>query len=651
MGTDRKLIRTRKRGHFVCREVLDNRIGSSCNGSRQCVPTLTSFPSALILASSQSGEPRMMSAVRGRRLCLTKHNGRSTRLLWLTAVICGFFACPRTRALDRDRDITQFHHTVWLAREGAPSQISALVQTTDGYLWFGSDRGLFQFDGVQFKLFEPLSGIRFPSNNINSLMATSDGGLWISFNPWGIGFLKNGRFLLFKPRFELTSFASDLDGRIWAGTIAGLFLLDGNDWLEIANDWNFTGRRIWAMFVDHSGTLWVAVDNTLVFLRRGSKKFQQTGIRVTGVVRIGQDSGGRLWLSQYDRTLQALDGKGQILNSPRIEIPATNFLVDRDGSLWMVGFLKGVARLRFPEQLGNRTIGLDSPKLERFTQKNGLTDNTVNHVFEDREGNIWVTSDTGVDRFRYSHLVPVKLPSPSRYSTLVAGSRGDLWVGSDVLAPFRHIQREKLISLPTRARISSVYQQSENTVWWGAREGIWRQQGDLFDFFPQPPQLPLDWMWEVFPDDRSGGLWVASGDFGLIHFKEGAWTFPRMPEGLPHLTPSASFHETAGRTWLAYRDDRVFLLTREAVRKYSHEDGLDIGRIRVIRGHGSQMFFGGELGLAVLQDGRFTTIRSPEEQPLGAVTGIVEAADGSLWLNGQHGIVRIPSSDVLQLAK
>src|SRR5215467_2529481 len=284
MGTDRKLIRTRKRGHFVCREVLDNRIGSSCNGSLQCVHTLTSFPSALLLASSQSGEPRMMSAVRGRRLCLTKHIGRSTGLLWLTAVICGCFACPPTRALDRDRAITQFHHTAWLAREGAPSQINAVVQTTDGYLWFGSERGLFQFDGVQFKLFEPPAGIRFPSSNINSLMATPDGGLWISFNPSGIGFLKNDRFVLFDlPRFELISFVRDLEGRIWAGTMTGLLLLDGNDWLEIANDWNFTGHRIWTMFVDRSGTLWVAVDNTLVFLRRGSSKFQQTGTRVAGV--------------------------------------------------------------------------------------------------------------------------------------------------------------------------------------------------------------------------------------------------------------------------------------------------------------------------------------------------------------------------------
>ena len=45
-------------------------------------------------------------------------------------------------ALDRDRTLTQFHHTAWTAKDGAPSQISALAQTQDGYLWIGSARGL-----------------------------------------------------------------------------------------------------------------------------------------------------------------------------------------------------------------------------------------------------------------------------------------------------------------------------------------------------------------------------------------------------------------------------------------------------------------------------------------------------------------------------
>lgn len=58
-------------------------------------------------------------------------------------------------ALDRDRALTQFHHTAWRASDGAPSQTSALAQTADGYLWIGSARGLFRFDGVRFETYAP----------------------------------------------------------------------------------------------------------------------------------------------------------------------------------------------------------------------------------------------------------------------------------------------------------------------------------------------------------------------------------------------------------------------------------------------------------------------------------------------------------------
>ena len=482
-------------------------------------------------------------------------------------------------------------------------------------------------------------------------MSTPDGGLWISFNPSGLGFLKQGKFVYFdQPRFELVSFARDLEGRIWAGTRAGLFLFDGNDWLEIGESANFVGHRIWTMFVDRSGTLWVAVDNTVVFLRRGSNTFAQTGTHLAGVPRIAQASDGRLWLSQWDRPLQAIGQDGRILPTPKIVDTAVNFLFDRDGALWMVGDMHGVCRLRFPERLANRIVSAHDPELERFTEHEGLTDDTAITLLEDREGNIWVASNKGINRFRHSRLVPLKLPSTNRSSTLMAANRDEIWIASDQRSPFLRIRGDKIISTTTRARISSVYRESESTVWWGGLGGLWRQQNDRFDFFPQPERFAVDWVWEVFPDDSEGGLWVELGDFGLIHFKNGLWTFPRKPEGLPDLLPSAAFRETEGRTWLGYDDSRVVLLTPGQVRVYSREDGIDIGRIRVIRGHGSQIFVGGELGLAVLENGRFATVRMSENRAFGAITGMVETPDGALWLNERSGIVYISPIDISQLA-
>jgi Two component regulator propeller. len=81
----------------------------------------------------------------------------------------------------RDRTIEQFYHTAWTVREGAPGQVTALAQSADGYLWLGTQTGLYRFDGVRFERYRPRSGGDFPASSVASLYAPPDGGLWVGF--------------------------------------------------------------------------------------------------------------------------------------------------------------------------------------------------------------------------------------------------------------------------------------------------------------------------------------------------------------------------------------------------------------------------------------------------------------------------------------
>ena len=304
--------------------------------------------------------------------------------------------CIPAFSLDRDRKITQFHHTAWTAKDGAPSQITTLAQTQDGYLWIGSQRGLFRFDGVQFEPYQPPPGVSLPSHSINSLMATPDGGLWISFNPSGLAFLRDGAISIFDlpkdlPVSELVCFARDFDGRVWAGARTGLVVFDGSRWVNTASDFGFANRRVWTMFVDRDGTLWIAVDNTIVFLPRGSGKFQETGLQLNGVVRLGQAKDGRLWMTEWfqpirpvPRLIPGSAGRSLAPEDPVIRVNAYKFLFDREGSLWLTtGGPDGIRRVRFPERLSNRKLEANDPELESFTADDGLTDNSANTFLED----------------------------------------------------------------------------------------------------------------------------------------------------------------------------------------------------------------------------------------------------------------------------
>jgi signal transduction histidine kinase/ligand-binding sensor domain-containing protein len=569
--------------------------------------------------------------------------------------LCFFCAllCPFVFALDRDRTLAQFHHTAWTAKDGAPSQISALAQTEDGYLWIGSARGLFRFDGVEFESYVPPPGVTLPAHNIYSLVATPDGGLWIAFRPSGLGFLKDGQMKVFSrseelPKSEVFCLASDSEGRIWAGTLTGLALFDGARWIEIGSDWNLTNQRIWSMFTDRDGTFWVATGDTIAYLPRGSKSFQQTGIRTVGVPQITQDKDGRLWMTEWEKPVRPMPVANEIAaNDTEIQIKAYKLHFDRDGSLWMIGsFAEGIKRVRFPEKLEKRKLARDSRELESFSSRDGLTDNTTGNILEDREGNIWVSSTKGLDRFSRGHLVALNLPPPYVRLTLLAGEDGDIWVASVGRNPLLRISGEKIIKESAPIKVSSFYRDPKGIIWWGSDGGIWQQNKNRFEFFPQPIGSN-DWFWEIFPADESGGLWTGLGDYGLVHFKDGVWGNAEKPKDLPEEVPSSSFKDHLGRIWLGYNNGSVCLINGREIQSFSHNDGLDVGRIKVIRGRGAQVWFGGETGLAVFHKGRFRTVASSGES-FGSVSGIVETADGAVWLNEIHGIVCIPPEESRQ---
>ena len=83
----------------------------------------------------------------------------------LLACLSCVILCLPAFSLDRDRSIAQLHYTFWSEKDDAPSQIAALAQTQDGYLWIGSARGLFRFDGLKFEEYKPQPGVELPSHS------------------------------------------------------------------------------------------------------------------------------------------------------------------------------------------------------------------------------------------------------------------------------------------------------------------------------------------------------------------------------------------------------------------------------------------------------------------------------------------------------
>ena len=574
--------------------------------------------------------------------------------LWICLLIVLSFVS--TYALDRDRSIVQFHHTAWSVNDGAPSEISALAQTEDGYLWIGSPQGLFRFDGVKFEEYKPQPGVELPSHGIYYLLATPDGGLWIAFAPTGLGFLKDGSLTVFTrpeelPDSQIHSFARDHDGRIWAGTENGLVLREGTRWIPIGHDWNFAPDVIRNLFVDREGTLWVATVKIIVFLRRDSKAFELAGAVGRGITTLAQAKDGRVWFADDSRgevRPVSIAGHNSYAEDPAVVADSLHeLLIDREGALWITRYDSGIVRIRYPERLGNRKLGPHDPELESFNEKDGFSGGFAYKLLEDREGNIWVGCSKGLVQFRHNQVVRVRLPPRYQKLVLSAGEGGDVSIGTIESKPLLHIRGENVLFEKVGEGASSVFRDSNGDVWWGCAYGIWRQRGTQFKYFPMPKgAAPPNWIYEIIPSRDDDGLWVRLGDFGTVHFKQGVWNINDKPKGVPIKGPSASYQDASGRVWLGFSAGQMYVLDGEQVTAYSQNDGLNVGRIAVIRGLRQHIWVGGELGLMFFSEGRFhrVTVRAGEQ--LGTVSGIIETPDDGLWLNEMRGIVQIPPEEI-----
>lgn len=577
-------------------------------------------------------------------------------LLQLLVIAAGaLILSSRTFALSPELKLTQFHHTAWTAKDGAPTGVESLAQTSDGYLWIAASAGLFRFDGVRFERIDSVRGQRLPSSNIMTLFAPQSGGLWIGYRFGGASFIGEGRVANYGeadglPAGSLTRFAQDGAGVVWANTTHGLKRFDGSRWEDVRETLNLPSEYVKALRTARDGTLWLVVGHDVMFLRPGQSVFLATDIQTSDEeVDFVEARDGTLWLTDASFGARPVYGPGGAslmrqhwiaLRGARRE-PLWGKLVDRDGALWMASSagihrLKDVARLLDPE------FAVDSPR-DVFSDVDGLTAPYAAAFLEDREGNIWIGTVRGLDRFREARLTRVDLPRAANGFAIAAGDSGALLVGIDSDVAFKVTGPGDVDVVRGLQYISCAYRDDDGVVWVGGRGVVWRSSASGWIRIPVPVDREHSNYYPVqaMTKDRLGRLWVSVVRGGVLRFADGEWT--RF--GDPALTLAS---DPEGRVWLGYPKSRIQVVDADLddVREFSVSDGLDVGNVISIHAGASDVWVGGELGLARFDGRRFHAVTRQGGKPLPSVSGIVATADGDLWLSTSEGAMSVAADEV-----
>jgi len=563
--------------------------------------------------------------------------------------------------MDRSLTLSQLHHTAWLTRDGAPAQVESLAQTDDGTLWLGSPTGLFRFDGLQFQRFQPPAGESGPTSSVSMLFAQPGNGLWVGYRFGGIGWWNQGRLRHFGraeglPSGTVTSVTIDPEGRPWVGTTTGLARFDGRRWSTPPEAADYPAGATYALHTDHAGAVWAVAEDGTWRLAAGGARFVRS-TRSISFAWLAERADGRMWESNGTQGVWALP---DVDSPPPLKAPVPSpghvgpLLFDRDGALWIASE-GGLARLVDPDNLPALGPGGDPQVLpsQRFTHADGLSGDEVLALLEDREGDLWMSTSGGLDRFRANKLTRAALPAGLLVPSLAPASGEGVWVGSTDVEPARLGHDERRMP-GVGPRITSVLRDTRGRVWMAGARGVWRIAGDTATRVELPPDLggtPVQAMVDV-GDGRMRLAILRHGQWEQDIPPKMGWHSVPEPPGGPDANPLAMARDPRGRLWLGYAFNRLVMVDAAGVQSaWGAGQGLHVGSLLALCPQGDRVWLGGELGLALVEDGHVYPIRIDGGEPLAGVSGIVVDAFGDVWLNTAVGIFRLPSGEIAQAVR
>jgi signal transduction histidine kinase len=558
-------------------------------------------------------------------------------------------------ALSPGLRIKQFYHTAWTAKEGAPTGIEGLAQTRDGYLWIASWAGLFRFDGVRFERIDDIRGQHLPSSNLYTLWAPPSGGLWVSYTFGGVSFINDGRIKNYGEREGLPvgtvlGFAQDKSGTVWVATTRGLRRFDGSQWVDVGTELRLPKTYTSMVSFDRSGTLWIAVDNSVMYLQAGQRALTTTNIQLDGEIQFLESPDGTLWLIDNTQGVRALYVPSGPTNAskdwlrfgdPRLG-PIDVKLIDREGKFW-VSTPTGIRRLRDPAALFRNELA-DGASADMFSLTDGLTGPASKGSLsglEDREGNVWIGTAGGLDRFRDSRLTGVDVAADSDGFALAAGEDGAMLVAGYLSGAIQVTEGSTVEAVPGPRDITCAYRDPDGILWFGGREMIWHSAGQRWVAMDLPVDNRVKRYLGVqaITKDRSGTLWVSIVRAGVFRLADGKWS--RYGEPAVSLATGRD-----GRVWLGYPNSQIQIVDKGTVRRLSAADGLDIGAVLSIAARPGHVWVGGEHGLARFDGRRFNAVTRQGGKLLPRVSGIIETAEGDLWLSTSEGALKLPADEV-----
>jgi signal transduction histidine kinase/sugar lactone lactonase YvrE len=562
-------------------------------------------------------------------------------VMFALAVLFSVLTLSRSAAAtDLPHVLTGYTNTAWSQKDGLPSgTVYALAQDHDGYLWVGTNDGLYRFDGLRFMSWNSVGEPSLPHRAVRALLSGKDGSIWVGYAEGGLSRIAGGTLQTFEQRDGLldgsiNALVEDSDGVVWAGTPEGLCSFDGHRWRGLSPDDGLPAGAVTAAYATSDGRLIVGGSGGIFQRARGARRFEQLEQAGAEPPRdLAEDAGGQLAITDsialYRHPGEAVQRPG-VLERGR----GRSLLFDRRGNLWVGTAGQGLWRVR------HQRPG-ETPVTEHTNALAGLLADGVIAIIEDRDGNIWVGTTEGLNR-----LTPHRVRQITDLG-LVAGvdvtPDGGVWVGTvDALARFpshdteEDPERTELRGNPLRA----IHVGQDGSVWVATSNfvGRWADHRLL-------PLSGADGLRHVdaITSGSRGDLWMYDVEQRLVHLVHGQQEQVKLPAAVDNVPIVSLYADRGGRIWLAFAQGQLATISPDgSIRTYGRTNGFEAGICHAMYQDSlGMMWFAGTDGLSRFSDNRFITVHQGNGFPTDNLTAVVEDELSNLWVGTGSGIVRM----------
>lgn len=532
--------------------------------------------------------------------------------------------------------------------DGLPdTQINAVAQTTDGYLWLGTRRGVVRFDGLTFKLYSPEDTPELPTGTINSLSV-------------------------------------DSKGRLWIGTARGLVVCEGGRFRRIASQ-QIPDGNVWEVLVDRSGRVWVAGGFGL--LRGNGEQFAPVPGVEAFVYSLYEDRTGRVWMAGRDFLGSIADGESSPIVSP-LSSGQRFFDIIGDGAdgAW-VGTREGAWHLDVSDpksvrvlqrvapgdpQMGNEVWALsrspsgdlwmgtervgvlrwDGVRVTSYNPGSDVLSDPVWWLYTDARGRIWAGTAAGLLRFQQSAFTTLSEGILPRSTWSVrAGTRGTMWAATSDGRVFSLDGERWIERLPRAGRNLA------SATWPSSRGGVlvvhdltrvYRvDRTGARDITASLGLVGLPVL-SIF-EDRDGSYWVAT-DSGVFHSVDGV-ARPADPRwGLSRTTPPRYIDRDA-RGRLIIGGPNLTVIDDSVVTRYDAKRGLTHHDVLAVLPDGEHTWLAtADSGLYLLRGDTVVHVGRADPRLRREILGIAKDSLGHLWLTSSFGLYRADATDLVRVA-